>query len=63
MKGCNVLQLSQATVMEALQEYFHKRTAKGYSTPKITAISWNIGNYYSSTLDVTMVDDTVEPRL
>jgi uncharacterized membrane protein len=61
MKGMNFLQLSNATVTEAIQEYFDRRTVYGYAKDKVHSTSWNTT---TRMLDVTMIEQEqkVEPR-
>lgn len=43
LPGNNHIHLNEATMCEALQEYFDKRTAPGFVHPKVTSVSWISG--------------------
>lgn len=54
MKGQNTLQLNEATLIDALQEYIDKRM--GSYAPKVTAVKMESGGGYSKTFEVKTDD-------
>lgn len=61
MRGNNTLYLNQATMIEALQEYFDKR----YTVPvQIASVTQNTGGSYEqqNTFEVSVTEKPAEPQ-
>lgn len=59
MKGSNKMNLNEATMMDAVQEYLNKRTAVGYKAPKVTGVKAD-SSYGSRGFDVTLTSEEAE---
>lgn len=60
MRGNNTLNLNEATIIEALQEYFDKRSLR--SPFKVTSVTYTGGTFRVSTEEREIEEVKVEER-